>query len=91
MNRAMNSEGRKSNGWTERASQSVPGVTYVVPEPEPEEAGIWFFTRCGGVSDPQQLIPLLKDLSTDERVPLITRNTAGKILKKVESAKKKEQ
>jgi polyphenol oxidase len=52
MNRALNSEGRKSNGWTERASQSVPGVTYVVPEPEPEEARIWFFTRRGGVSDP---------------------------------------
>lgn len=44
----------------------------------------------GGVSDPQQLAPLLKDLSTDERVPLITRNTAGKILKKLEGAKKKE-
>lgn len=45
----------------------------------------------GGVSDPRQLIPLLKDLSTDERVPLITRNTAAKILKKVEAAKKKEE
>jgi hypothetical protein len=45
----------------------------------------------GGVSDPQQLAPLLKDLSTDERVPLITRNTAGKILKKLEAAKKKEK
>ncbi|HEX7174003.1 MAG TPA: hypothetical protein VF240_01790 [Pyrinomonadaceae bacterium] len=42
----------------------------------------------GGVSDPQQLAPLLKDLSTDERVPLITRNTAGKILKKLEKAAK---
>lgn len=45
----------------------------------------------GGVSDPQQLAPLLKDLSTDERVPLITRNTAGKILKKLEGAKKKQE
>ena len=45
----------------------------------------------GGVSDPQQLAPLLKDLSTDERVPLITRNTAVKILKKLEGAKKKEE
>jgi hypothetical protein len=35
------------------------------------------------LSDPQQLIPLLEDLSTDERVPLITRNHATRILKKL--------
>lgn len=37
-----------------------------------------------GLSDPKQLIPLLRDLSTDERVPLIARNHAGRILKKIE-------
>lgn len=38
----------------------------------------------GGLSDPKQLIPLLRELSTDERVPLIARNHAGRLLKKIE-------
>jgi hypothetical protein len=38
----------------------------------------------GGLSDPKQLIPLLRDLSTDERVPLIARNHASRLLKKIE-------
>lgn len=38
----------------------------------------------GGLSDPRQLIPLLRDLSTDERLPLIARNHAGRVLKKLE-------
>ncbi len=38
----------------------------------------------GGLSDPKQLVPLLRDLSTDERVPLIARNHAGRLLKKIE-------
>lgn len=36
------------------------------------------------LSDAAQLIPLLRDLSTDERIPLIARNQAGKTLKKIE-------
>lgn len=35
------------------------------------------------VSDKQQLAPLLRDLSEDERVPLIGRNQAARILKKL--------
>jgi hypothetical protein len=35
------------------------------------------------LSDPQQLIPLIQELSTDERLPLIARNHAGRILKKL--------
>ncbi|HEX8176995.1 MAG TPA: hypothetical protein VF543_18030 [Pyrinomonadaceae bacterium] len=38
----------------------------------------------GGLSDPKQLIPLLRELSTDERVPLIARNHASRLLKKIE-------
>jgi hypothetical protein len=37
-----------------------------------------------GLSDPRQLIPLLRELTTDERVPLIARNHAGRLLKKIE-------
>jgi hypothetical protein len=38
----------------------------------------------GGLSDPQQLVALLRDLNTDERIPLIARNHAGRLLKKIE-------
>jgi hypothetical protein len=36
------------------------------------------------MSDPQQLIPLLKEISTDEHLPLIARNHALRLLKKLE-------
>ena len=37
-----------------------------------------------GLSDPYQLVPLLTELKTDERIPLIARNHADRILKKLE-------
>jgi len=37
-----------------------------------------------GLSDPHQLVPLLKDLRTDEHIPLIARNHADRLLKKIE-------
>jgi hypothetical protein len=40
--------------------------------------------RRNGLSDPQQLVPLLRELQTDERLPLIARNHAERILKKIE-------
>jgi hypothetical protein len=36
-----------------------------------------------GLSDPQQLVPLLTELRTDEHIPLIARNHADRILKKI--------
>ncbi len=42
------------------------------------------YLRRGEVSDPQELLPLLKELSTDERIPLMARNHATRLLKKVE-------
>jgi hypothetical protein len=36
------------------------------------------------VSDASQLVPLLSDLSTDERIPLMARNHAGRLLKKIQ-------
>lgn len=36
-----------------------------------------------GLSDPQQLLPLLQELSTDEHIPLIARNHALRIIKKI--------
>ena len=36
------------------------------------------------LSDPQQLIPLLKEISIDEHLPLIARNHALRLIKKIE-------
>jgi hypothetical protein len=36
------------------------------------------------LSDPHQLVPLLTELRTDEHIPLIARNHADRILKKIE-------
>ena len=36
------------------------------------------------VSDRQQLVPLIRELTEDERVPLVGRNHATRILKKLE-------
>ena len=40
--------------------------------------------KRSGLSDPKQLIPLLRDLKTDERIPLMARNQADRILKRIE-------
>lgn len=42
------------------------------------------FLRLNELTDPTQLVPLLRELSTDERLPLMARNHAGRILKKLE-------
>ena len=39
--------------------------------------------KRNALSDPQQLLPLLNELSTDEHVPLIARNHALRIIKKI--------
>jgi hypothetical protein len=38
----------------------------------------------GGLSDPRQLVPLLQELRIDEHIPLIARNHADRLLKKIE-------
>jgi hypothetical protein len=43
----------------------------------------WLLSR-DGLSDPEQLVALLRDLNTDERIPLIARNHAARLLKKIE-------
>ncbi|MGB7926107.1 MAG: hypothetical protein WCF57_22900 [Pyrinomonadaceae bacterium] len=43
----------------------------------------WLLSR-NGLSDPQQLVALLRELNTDERIPLIARNHARRLLKKIE-------
>jgi hypothetical protein len=41
-----------------------------------------------GLSDPHQLAPFLRELSTDERLPLMARNRAAKVLAAIEKEKK---
>jgi hypothetical protein len=40
--------------------------------------------KRNGLSDPKQLVPLLKDMSTDEHIPLMARNHALRIIKQIE-------
>lgn len=40
------------------------------------------------IADPNQMLPFLVALSNDERIPLIGRNHAGKIVKQIEKQKK---
>ncbi len=42
-------EEREGGAWS---LGSAGDVVYVAPDPEPEGARVWFFTRKGGVSDP---------------------------------------
>jgi len=39
--------------------------------------------KRNGLSDPKQLLPLLKDISTDDHIPLIARNHALRLIKKI--------
>jgi hypothetical protein len=40
------------------------------------------------IADPHQMLPFLQAVSNDERVPLIGRNHAGKLVKQIEKQKK---
>ena len=54
--------------------------------------GLDSYLKRDSISDPQQMLPFLKELKIDERVPLITRNQANVLIKRIEKmAKKKEE
>jgi hypothetical protein len=40
--------------------------------------------KRNALSDPRQLVPLLKDITSDEHLPLMTRNHAARLLKQIE-------
>ena len=44
--------------------------------------------RRDEISDPAQMVPLLKGMKDDERIPLITRNHADKLAARIEKGKK---
>ena len=41
------------------------------------------------ISDPAQMLPFLKELTNDEGIPLISRNHASRLIKKIEKKKEK--
>lgn len=43
------------------------------------------------IADPEQLVPMLKELGDDERIPLIARNHAKRIVKDIEKKKEKDK
>jgi len=45
------------------------------------------YLRRNEISDPGQMLPLLKELSNDERIPLIARNRAAKLVGQIEKEK----
>ena len=46
--------------------------------------GMETLLKRDGLSDPRQLLKLLEDLTTDEHVPLIARNHAQRLIKKIQ-------
>jgi len=40
--------------------------------------------KRNALADPKQLLPLLKDITSDEHLPLIARNHAARLIKKIE-------
>lgn len=45
------------------------------------------YLRRGEISDPPQMIPFLKEVSNDERIPLIARNHLTKLVERIEKGK----
>ena len=50
--------------------------------------GLDSYIRRNEISDATQLIPFLKELGNDERIPLIARNHATRLIKQIEKEKK---
>ncbi|MFL6468318.1 MAG: hypothetical protein ACJ72Z_10215, partial [Pyrinomonadaceae bacterium] len=46
------------------------------------------YIKRGEISDPEQMLPLLRELTDDERLPLIARNHATRLIKQLDKAKK---
>jgi hypothetical protein len=46
------------------------------------------YLQMGEITDPPHLVPLLSELSSDERLPLIARNHATRLIKQIEKVKK---
>ena len=78
---------RISNEYTWKFEMSVARENQPLLAPALMDA-LSAYVRQSEISDPMHLVPTLKELSTDERLPLIARDDAAKLIKQIEKAKK---
>ncbi|MEO7659572.1 MAG: hypothetical protein ABIV48_08155, partial [Pyrinomonadaceae bacterium] len=50
--------------------------------------GLDAFIKRNEISDPAEMLPFLTELSNDERLPLMARNRAAKLIKQIDRRKK---
>jgi hypothetical protein len=85
--KALMDEYRKiSNQYTWQFDMSISRENQPLNAPSLVDA-LDSYLRRDEISDPAQMVPFLKELSNDERIPLIARNHAKKIAEKIEKAK----
>lgn len=86
--KALMDEYRKiGNEYTWRFEMSVGRENQPLQTPGLLDA-IDSYIKRNEISDPPHLVPFLTELSTDERLPLIARNHALKLIKEIEKKKK---
>jgi hypothetical protein len=73
---------RISNQYVWQFDMSVSRENQPLNAPSLMDALDSYFRR-GEISDPPQMIPLLKELSNDERIPLIARSHATRLVEKI--------
>ena len=67
----------------------IAGARQSQPLESPQLMGVLDgYLKRGEISDPKQMLPLLKELSNDERIPLIARNHAARLAAAIEKTKK---
>lgn len=76
-----------ANEYTWRFEMTIARENQPLQLPGLMETMDRYITR-GEISDPQHLLPLLTQYSTDERLPLMARNRAAKIIKQIGKAAK---
>jgi hypothetical protein len=77
---------RISNEYTWRFEMSLARENHPLDVPGLMETMDRYIAR-GEISDPQHILPLLEQFSTDERIPLMARNRAAKIVKQIAKSK----
>jgi hypothetical protein len=86
--KALSDEYRKiSNQYTWEFDMTLARENQPLEAPKLMDVLDGYITR-GEISDPKQMVPLLKALSNDERIPLIARNHASKLVGIIEKDKK---
>lgn len=77
---------RISNEWTWRFEITAARENFPLQTPGIMDTLASYLKRSD-ISDPPTLLPFLTELSSDERLPLMARNNAGKLVKQIEKKK----